>query len=168
MFDGTPLQPRTVRIATATDERALFDLLMGLAEDNPDPASLPIAKPKIEKFVRAACTGNGGIAGVIDGPSGLVASVGVFLNQPWYTEAWTLSTHWLYVDPAYRASGRLSAALFKFALQHRRDLSRLSGMALGLDISFVSKKRVAARTRLWRRYAPQHGAMFYVFPDEPQ
>lgn len=168
MRDGS-LPVATVRIATPKDEAALYALLLRLHKDNPDPADLPLDHVKVGAHVHAVCTGNGGIAGVIDGPFGspdLIGSVGLLAITPWWSSATVISEHWLFLDPPYR-DGTRHKALFDFALWHRRDMQRRTGLPLGLDISVLSNNRLAARERLWARHgARKVGALFYVPPDE--
>ena len=161
----TPSGP-VVRFASTGDNDALYAILMRLSRDNPDPAALGLDHEKIKKFITAACKRDGCVAGVIDGPSGLVASVGLFPFLPWYAADWVISVHWLYVDSECRGGGKMADALFRFSVDHSRELSRASGVPLGLEISFVSRTRIAARTRLWSKYANQVGAMFFVAPEE--
>ena len=173
MPDGTPQtlvplaleRPAAVRVATQADEAALFALLwdhlyadngMGIA---PDAA-------KVWGYVNATCRGQGGVAGVVDGPDGtLIGSVGIVACQPWYSEVWNLAEMWLFVHPLHRRRTGHGQALFDFARWPRADMSARLGYAVGLEISILSFKRVRAKERLWERNALRVGATFWIDGD---
>ncbi len=156
-------KPDNVRVATQADERALGALLLNdLRADN--DMGLPVAEVRVWRNVISACRGMRGIAGVIDGPDGIVASVGIFAVQgAWYSSAWFLSQTWLFVKPGHRARG-YARDLFAFAEWHRADISARLGVEIGLETSVLSGKRLGAKARLWRRFARPVGHYFWSGP----
>lgn len=158
------VKPR-VRIATSADVEPLFDLLygpQGLYKNSAEGLGAPASADKVRAFVTAACAGNGGIAGVVDGINQIVGSIGIFLWQPWWSEVWMLSEHWVYVRPQFRGVG-FDDALFRFAEEHRADMAqRLDRPDLKLQMSVASMDRLPAKMRLWRRHGDQNGAMFVM------
>lgn len=157
--------PPGTRVARSTDRDALYEMLMHLYIDNPDPAAVAISHEKLWKHIDAGTTGNG-IIGVIDGAASPAGSIAIFPVQPWYSDEWVLSVHWLYVEPGARAAGGLHKSLFRFAQWHRADMERRVGKKLLCDCSFVSRSRIPARERLWSRYADKSGALFLLKRDD--
>ena len=153
----------TVRIANHADELELRNLLDRLHADNPNPAGLPASDKKVWEVVMAACRGQGGIAGVVDGPEGgIIASIGMFWMVPWWTDVGCISEYWCYVDKEHRRGGRLYKALVAFAKTHRDEMSRRLGYKVGMEFSFLSSKRIDARARLWGKEAQLVGALFWA------
>lgn len=161
-----PNKPDSVRIATPADEARLFALLQRLQECNftgmPYAAYLPVDTHRLWGHVNAACRGQSGIAGVIDGPDGeLVASVGIFAIQPWWSSAFYLCQHWLFVTPETRQSN-YARDLFKFSEWHRADMSQRCGYDIPLETTVLSTDRLPAKERLWSGHAVKIGAVFWA------
>src|SRR5690242_2363131 len=70
-FDG-------VRMARPEDAAAIYDLLLLLNDEN---AIMPLSEAKARETIRRCTHGEGGMAGVIDGSDGIVASVGLEFGQ---------------------------------------------------------------------------------------
>ena len=163
LFKSPIVKPENVRVATIADETRLFALLKRLHEDNPNPGNLPVSDERVWAHVNAACRGEKGVAGVVDGPDGdLIASVGIFLANPWWTEAWHLSQYWMFVDPPHRKGGRVYRDLLQFSRWHRADISARSGYQMALENSFITKQDIMGRFRLWRKTGRCIGAIFWV------
>lgn len=154
----------TVRHATIADAEALYwHLLNDLNEDNslgfvPSPI-------KVWEHVHACCTGKNGIAGVIDGPGGIIGSIGIECVQPWYSQDWFLMQVWQFVLPEHRRGTKHGEDLFAFAEFHRRYMCEHTGRDMLLETTVMSRKRLAAKTRLWRRHGQQIGAIFWSGPN---
>ncbi len=157
-------RPDSVRVANMGDEDRLFRLLKRLHEDNPNPGNLPVSDQKVWAHVNAACRGQGAIAGVVDSPdkASLIASIGIFYQTAWWTDAPNLSQYWLYVDEPYRTGGKIYKNLLKFARWHRADMSARLGINLGLENSFITKQDPMARFRLWRKSGRCIGMIFWM------
>ena len=143
-----------VRIAGPSDEQAIFDLLLKLYQEN---ALLPIDETKVWAQIRGATEGgkNGifGICGVIDGPAGIEAAIGLVMSQFWYTSAWHLNEIYWFVVPERRQSTH-AKRLVEFA---KWTAERL-GMPLLLGV--VTRDRLLPKMRLLNRQAPQVGALY--------
>lgn len=151
--------PKNVRIATQADEEDLFFLLTeDLRADN--DMGYPVSPARVFANVKACCRGERGIAGVIDSHSGIVASIGIQCSQPWYSDKWLLSETWAFVTPSARKGTKYGDDLFRFAKWHRTDMSGRLGYEIDLERSVMSFNRLEAKTRFWRRYGPQIGAIF--------
>lgn len=150
----------TVRLATIDDAEELYwFLLSDLGADN-SLGFTPSLK-KIWGHVHDCCTGKNGIAGVIDGPGGIIGSIGIEVVQPWHSEDWFLSQVWQFVHPEHRHGTKHGEDLFAFAEYHRRYMCEHTGRDMILETTVMSRKRLAAKTRLWRRHGQQIGAMFW-------
>lgn len=168
MYDGVQIdtptllsRPASVRIATSLDEKALYVLLRNLEIAN--AMGFARSEAKAWAHINGVCRGQGGIAGVIDGPDGsLIGSIGITAAQPWYSEDYFLSEVWCFVDPEHRKGTRHGAALFDFAKWHQQDMSIKLGHNIPLEISFLSYRRVAAKERLWRKAGRWIGSTFMI------
>ena len=146
----------TVRLATRRDEPAIYDLLLLLYAEN---AMAEIAPRKVQRVIKAATRARGGIIGVVDGHDGIVASVGLKLDQWWYSDEWHLGEMWVHIHPDHRDES------------HERDLiafAKQCAARLGLSLlmGIISGHRVPAKVRLYQRMIPQCGALF-LWNDKP-
>lgn len=174
MPEGTFLQtkpaltkPDSVRVAMPADEPALYALLMKLHDTNfaglPYAKYLPISEDKIRAHVNTCCHGQGALAGVIYGPeNSIIASVGIFCTQPWWSDKFHLSEYWLFVDPDHRTGTSHAADLFQFARWHRADLSARANYEMPLEVTVLTSDRLEAKERLWRRYSTKIGGIFWT------
>ena len=156
-------RPDSVRVATVADEAALFDLLWNdLYIDNVMTTHLVPSERKVLAHVQGCCRGTNGIAGIIDGPRGPVASVGLEWAHAWYSECGFVSECWLFCKPEYRKGTHHYRDLRRFALWHRQDLSDKVGSPIPLEISVYSFNRLPAKTRLWSQGARHAGSIFWI------
>jgi hypothetical protein len=144
-----------VRIARPGDEESVYRLLMLLYEEN---ALLPMSEAKVRAAIHAGTRGEGGIVGVIDGPDGIEASIGMALSQFWYTERWHLNEIWCFVHPDHRRSTHLKR-LAEFGKWCADRLSTPE-VRVPLLLGVVTRHRLLAKLRLFQRQAPQVGAIF--------
>lgn len=146
-------RPEGVRVATATDEKAIFDLLMLLAEEN---AMDPVNDYRVLAMIKKATDRQGGMIGIIDAPDGSIAAcVGLILSQWWYTESWHTEEVWSFVHPDHRGgSADHAAKLIEF--------SKWWGDQLGMPVimGVLSTKRTLGKVRLYARSIPLVGAIF--------
>lgn len=161
-----PTRPASVRTAGPSDENAIYDLLLALHRDN--PMGLPAPEQIARAYIRQGTEQQGGIIGVIDGPHRIDASIGLFI-QPiaWYTDVVGLRELWLYTRPGARNGKHHYADLFAFMRWAKstmaRDLkSRGYHYPFEAVTSVVSRTRLEAKARLWRRYARPVGHLFVV------
>lgn len=140
----------TARLAGRRDEPAIYDLLMLLYDEN---AMAPLSVEKVQRMIKAGTRGQGGVIGVIDGPHGIEASVGLKLAQWWYSDDWHLEEMWAHVHPSHR-QGDHAQSLIDFA---KGCAARLK---LPLLMGILTHHRATAKIRLYQRQIPQVGALF--------
>jgi hypothetical protein len=163
-------KPTSVRIAGIKDEEPLFSLLVDLHKHNSFGWGFPYRPELVVQWIERGTRPDPrersnpedqtrGIIGVVDGPNGLRASVGLFIVTPvWFTDALCLQELWLYVRPNERGAARLFRDLFQFSLWAHE------GMKVGLDkpgyppfvlqTGFMNDAdQVERMERLWRRYS---------------
>lgn len=155
------VQPKIVRLAGSADAHKIRKLLDRLHDEVPNPGDLPPDDQKVWAVINQACAMQGALCGVIDGPDDdIVASIGLFWNEPWWTRHGLISQYWKFVDKDYRYGGRYHKALVDFATWHRRDLSEKLGYKLCLEDSFITKGDVRPRARLWGKHGTCVGMIF--------
>ena len=168
-YDASPrpteilTRPETVRVATRADEEALFELLWNsLYVDNCVSATLVPDEKRVRAHIEACCRGTSGIAGIIDGPKGIAASIGLVWSYAWYSQVGFIAEMWCFTVPGERAGHRHYQAMRRFSLWHRADLSAKAGYPISLETSCYSFNRLPAKTRLWRQGQRQVGSVFWV------
>jgi hypothetical protein len=163
---------KVVRLASPADEGSIFDLLMDLWANGTVARLLPYRPEKIFAKIREATERRGGIIGVIDGerPNYIVGSIGIFPDQTWYTDAYIMQQLWLYVRPrdgrglgqllgqfANEECQQLANGMARYALDHNESV-----MPLYLESYHISGDRIAAKDRLWRRFAGERVGSVFV------
>lgn len=162
MFDSAPeavprpteklTRPDNVRIATPADEAPLFDLLWNdMYVDNVMSAYLVPTEAKVRGHVESVCHAKRGIAGIIDGPRGPIASIGIIWSEAWYSSVGFPAEIWNYVHRDHRKGHHHYRDLRRFSLWHRADLSEKVGYPLPLEVGVSSFNRLPAKMRLWRQ-----------------
>jgi hypothetical protein len=144
-----------VRLARPEDEEPVYRLLLELYAEN---ALLPMSERKVREAITAGTRGKGGIVGVIDGPQGIEASIGMTFSSFWYTEAVHLNELWCFVHPDHRQSTH-AKRLIEFGKWCADRLSQ-SGTCVPLLLGVVTRHRLLPKLRLFLRQAPQVGALF--------
>lgn len=173
MPDGHTVTPdlgtiAPVRIAKSSDADPLMRLLTGphgLYHDSAAGLGVSMSPPRVLEFVESACSGRGGIAGIIGTDTELVASVGIFPWRPWYSEDWILCEYWLFVDPTHRRHGYFDD-LWRFSDWHVADMSRRLGRMIPLQSTIVTSDRLDQKIKIWKRKATHIGAVFASRGDQ--
>lgn len=157
-------KPERVRIANENDIADLFWFLrIHLEQDN--GMGLTVSDKKVLRAVQNCCRGTHGIAGIIESPDGqIIGSTAIAAMDLWYSEEWFLAEVWLTVHPGHRAGTTYEDDLFQFGKWHREDMQMKLGVdRLVLQTSVTSRKRLDAKTRLWRRKGGEHvGSIFWI------
>lgn len=149
-----------VRLATPSDSDRLYALLLELYRDN--GFGVPMSPQKVRDHVTNGTDGKGGIIGIIDDGDRIVGSVGMFLQQLWFTDDWCLYERWLFVLPGHRRGRHLAELLFAFAKQAQRSMQKGTGNTFPLFTGPTSLNRLDAKMRLWQRHGQQIGAQFVI------
>lgn len=152
-----------VDMALPEDEDAIFDVLVGLHKEN---GIFTYSEAKTRMFIRLGTQQQGGIIGVIRGPEGIEGTVGLVLDQWWYTDDWCLSERWCYVPVQYRKN------LTKRDIEQGRsgthanrliEFSKWVADQLGvpLQMGVMSTRQTQAKMKLYRRKMAPIGELYF-------
>lgn len=140
----------TVRLALKAEEQQLMDLLRIM---HGEESVEPVDEDKVHQTLLRLINHDGGIVGVIRGSDGIEGTVGLCLNQLWYSSAKHLSKLWLFVPPEYRRTTHC-----KVMLQFAKWYSDEVGIPLmGEEIVMPTTEK---RVELVGRQLPEFGKMF--------
>lgn len=143
-------KPVTVRLATEADEGPLLNLLMAAYAEN---AIFAVNPEKVLEAIRLGTQRKGGIIGVVDGHGEIAGSVGLLLEQYWYSDEWSVGERWNFVRENYRATS-YGRDLIEFAKWSSDE------MGLALQMGVMSTKRTKAKVKLYERKMQMIGAYF--------
>lgn len=156
-------RPDNIRLAEPEDIEPIFwSLYRTYSEDN--DLGVPISPMAVFRKVEAMCNRQGGLAGVIDGPHGIVASIALQAVPFWfgYDEQPFITEIWCYVVKQYRKEGRFLYDLFNFAEWHRQDMSESLGYDMVLENAVLSTNRLPGLMRLYQQfYGAPTGGVFW-------
>lgn len=154
-------KPENVRLADKDDIASIFwHLMADLQADN--SLDIPVDEKPVFETVRAACTMDESIAGIIDGPHGIMGSICIRAVRLWFSKTTILSQVWLFVPPYARKTPKIADSLFEFAEWHRQDMSARVGYDMVLENTVLSFHRLPAKMRFWGRYGEQIGAVYFA------
>lgn len=150
-------RPLAVRAAEISDEKALYEMLVAFHADNYLGQSYdPV---RVLDQMKIGTEHKGGMIGVIDGLDGsIIASVGLFPTQGWYTAEWTWTEFWLFVRPEYRKANPIARDLFQFM----KWVAQETNMPVATGVS--SLKRLGVKERYWGRHAKRIGGLYLIEP----
>lgn len=146
-----------VQVALPGEEDALWEMLLGLHDENgifsPD-------EPRVREFIHAAIEAKGGLIGVIrsQDTGALEASIGLVIDQWWYTLDWCLSERWVYVVPECRKTDHAARMV---------DWAKASAARLGipLQMGILSTIRTEAKEKMYERKMKRVGGFYMWNPD---
>lgn len=154
-------KPDSVRIAGKEDKQALYDCLMELWKDN--WLGYSMSPRKVWDAVHNCCDHKGAIAGIIEEEGKIVATVGIFFSQDWYSDQSYLRELWLFVCPEVRKGKSYANDLVAFSLWYRSAIkSEETGELIPLVTGVNSRKRLAEKMRWWSRWSRLVGAVYLV------
>ncbi len=141
-----------VSLARPEDEDEIYAMLLNLWEEN---GVFSVDEGKVRQFIRDTTMQTNNVFGFIGLIRGEVieASVGLLLNQWWYTSEWVLSEHWCFVHSDHRRKNH-ARRLVDFA---KWCADRFS---VPLAMGIISTQRTEAKERLYRRKMTPVGGMF--------
>jgi len=144
-----------VALATPADEDPLWEMLLGLHEEN---GIFKVCEEKVRASIREATEQRGGLIGLIRAEDGTIeASMCLVIDQFWYTEDYCLLEHWLYVVPEARTK-RHSSRLIDWAKYVSNQLG------LKLQAGIMSTDRTAAKEKMYQRKMTPVGGIFMWDP----
>lgn len=158
-------------MARPEDGEAIFALLKIM---HPESGLAPMSEPKVRAVVaRCAERRQGSLAGVIEGPNGLEASIGLTLSQWWYSDDWHMEEGWNFVHPAHRRKTLKHNGGTTPPSSHSRRLIEFAKWAadeVGVPLltGVLTTKRLEPKLRLFQRQLPQVGALFLHASPMPQ
>ncbi len=152
----TSINPFEVRRADATDAPRLFDFLLPLYVE---VALQPVSATKLRTMVERCAGGDRAMAGLIEGPAGIEASIALAIEEFDYTDAEHLRIKWAFVYPAFRRMNHLHR-LMQFAAWCYEGMLAMSPAAMPLIGDILTVDELEPKMRLYQRSLPQVGAMF--------
>lgn len=161
---GPTARPDNVRIATANDETAIYNLVVMEMEEVATVA--PINPDSIATQIMSGTRYQRGIIGVIDGPDGFpVATIGIFNERWWWSTSWHFVKVWEFVHPDHRQTG-FAKDLINFMHWFNDDMTRQFGYPVFTLSGVLTTKRMKDKVRLYRRMSNPMGA-FFLYPQPP-
>lgn len=144
------MRPSNVRLARPDEGDAIYQLLLGLYEEN---GTFSIDHIKTRITIQGLLDPAQGMIGVIDGANGIEGSVGLVIDSQWYSSDQFLLELWCYVIPECRRSTH-AKTLIEFA-KWASD-----GLGIPLQMGIISTTQTAAKERLYRRQLQPVGGYF--------
>lgn len=149
--------PSNVVLAKPGDEKAVFDFLLLLAEDN---GLFNVDSGKSIDMIMRATHGDKSSIGLIRDYKGTIEAASMLaLETFWYSSQWYLSEYFNFVHPLHRKS-RHAASLLKFQKDFSDKMSKALGQRVGLITGVLTRKRLEPKIRMFQRKYPQVGALF--------
>lgn len=147
-------KPEGITLAQIGDEDEIFDHLLQLHEEN---GIFTVDELRVRDFIRQATERQGGLIAVIRGEE-VEASIGLVLDQWWYTLDWCWSERWCFVNPKYRRKNH-ARRLVEYG-KWVADNTNLDGSVVPLQMGIISSTRTEAKERLYRRQLKPVGGYF--------
>lgn len=161
-----PVYPAKVRRATEDDIDALSLLVPQILAET---EILPISPAKVERLIERCATRQGGaIAGVIDGPDGVDASVGLDVCESPTSDQKFVKAVWLGLHPSLRNEPpalnderrHLGKKLFEFARWYHQMLEQIAGHPVLMQFDVATRVALGPKVGFYERNAPPVGATF--------
>jgi GNAT superfamily N-acetyltransferase len=128
---------------------------------------IPYRAEKIKASIMMGTRQKGGMIGVIDADDGdrIIASIGLWFTEWWWSDAPVIMTKWLYVRPEARHAGVAHfKALFEFGLWVRQEIQGDIPIPVLLELTHDSAiddtALVERKDRLFARFARRVGSVF--------
>jgi hypothetical protein len=158
--------PSGVRRATEEDIDGLYLMVPQLLAET---TLLPVSSQKIEKLIeRCALRQGGAIAGIIDGPDGIDASVGLDVAESDVSDHRYVRALWLGLHPNLRSApppqgdprGNHGRRLFDFAKWYHGMLEQQAGHPVLMQFEVATKTALGPKLGFYERNATPVGATF--------
>lgn len=149
--------PSNVRMARAADASAILDLLVLNHAEN---GLAPLNVLKVAEDVARGCRQDGAVIGLIEGDTGIEASIGLYIYDWWYSDAKHWTDHWHFVHPNHRKSTH-AKSLITFAKWFAESMQQ--PVLLGV----MSDTRTEGKLKLYGRQLRLIGGIFYHGPLGP-
>jgi N-acetylglutamate synthase-like GNAT family acetyltransferase len=139
-----------VRLAQPKDEKAIFQLLTLMHEEN---GLFEMDEDAVRALLRRVLNDKAGVIGVIDGNGEIEGAVCLMIDKLWYAKEFCLSDLFNFVSPQYRRSTR-AKSLISFAKKYSDEIG------IPLFMGIVSNIRTEAKIKLLERQLKKAGAFF--------
>lgn len=158
--------PSLVRRATPEDIDAL---LLFVPQILAETTLLPVSLAKVETLIeRCALQQSGAIAGIIDGPDGVDAGIGLAFCESETSDVPYLRALWCGLHPSVRKhpgnetdqKAHYGRTLFEFARWCHEGLEKAAGHPILLSFDIATRSMLGAKMRLYQRNLQQVGATF--------
>ena len=158
--------PACVRKATEADIDELFLLVPQLLSET---MLLPVSSQRAEKLVERCAMGEGGaIAGIIDGPDGIDASVGLDVAESDVSDHKYVRVRWLGLHPNLRTApaahgdprSNHGRRLFEFAKWYHSALEQQAGHPVLMQFDLATRAALGPKLGFYERNATPVGAVF--------
>jgi hypothetical protein len=146
--------PFGVRLATEADAPALLHFVLPIYVEG---AAQTVSEAKVAALVERCTARERGIAGIITGPIGIEASVGMTIDEADYSDESHVMVRWLGVSPAVRRSG-LGARLMGFVKWFHMTLSAMDA-PMPVFLSSLVTTDLRSKVLLLQRQAPMVGVV---------
>lgn len=147
----------------------IADLLLFVPRVLNENSLLPLSSVKVDRLVErcARCEG-GAIAGIIDGPERVDASIGLAFTETDISDEPYLRVVWFGLHPSVRhhpgkehaPQAHYGRRLFDFAEWCHGRLERYAERPILLQFDILTRTGLTAKMRLYQRRLEQVGAMF--------
>lgn len=163
---GTAPYPTEVRRAGPDDLDGLLGFVPPLLAES---ALLPLSLSKVERLISRCATREGGaIAGIIDGPNGIEASIGLAVydsdvsDERYFRAVWCGLGQGVRESPEYGEDPRRhrGRTLLDFAKWCHAELERAAGRPLLLQLDVATRPALESKLAWYHRHAVQVGAIF--------
>lgn len=148
-------RPPGIVLAEIEDEDEIYSHLLQLHEEN---GMFSVDEGRVREFIRSATERRGGIIALIRGNE-IEASLGMVMDQWWYTLDWCLNERWCFVHPRYRKKNH-ARRLVDYGKWCSDNLSRFSDVNVPLQMGIMSSTRTEAKERLYARQLTRVGGFF--------
>ena len=145
----------TIRVATPDDFDDIVALIGLMHVEN---GRAPLSASKVERLAARGTNRDKAIVGVIGAPGAIEASIGLFIESFWYSDAPLLGDLWNFVHPDHRRSTHA-----KTLIDWAKSMSDAMDIPLGMGVMSIS--RIPQKVALYeRRLGPPVGAAFWHEP----
>lgn len=160
--------PYGVRRATSEDVDALLAFVPLVLSET---SLLPLSPEKLERLIeRCAAQESGAIAGIIDGPDGVDASVGLVFTESEVSDTPFVRAVWFGLHPNVRrqpsnpkdARAHYGRRLFEFSCWCHQSLEKVAGHPILMQFDLLSRSALTAKMGLYERNLQQVGAVFAI------
>ena len=145
-----------IKLAKPSDAEDLWVHLRGIDEGfgNGRPTD-----DALDNIVKLSVRGDHAVAGIARENGRIVASIGLSINQLWYSDEFLLADIWHYVAPTHRRTP-YAKTLLRFAKTYADKTS------LPLVMTVTTDPQMAPKIRLYSREFEEYGGAFVIPPEK--